>query len=329
MQGPQTLTPQNFRLTAYARQANLFSAGAARPSPAPENCHSLDTRGERLRVEPALHCGSPLAELKPLCQRRLRFVRKLPLRCLQCWARPRIQRLPSTGASSRARSPTLMPASIWCRAHLRWPAPSRLTGIRTPHSAALSLHRARFHAFRFSDRSGQIDALRLSKRSARGVGERQNSASPRDGEPSQATVRLLTRTTAGPPNSQTRAQPLRSPPTLLASAARTVPCCPSAHYAQVAGLFAPRGPLTLARPRACGPFRFAPRPNRRSPATLQILQPCGEPETATHHTASLPKKTSRPVSGVLSTAPAWHEGPAIGYDAPPCASGPMALLSRP
>ena len=104
--------------------------------------------------------------------------------------------------------------------------------------------------------------------------------------------------------------------------------------AKLSALFAPRGPLTLARPRACGPFRFAPRPNERSPASLQILRPCGEPETATNHMAARPKKAGDAVTEpsrvwwlVLRSDLAFVTANRLRYSRC-CVTGPVGLLPR-
>ena len=106
-------------------------------------------------------------------------------------------------------------------------------------------------------------------------------SAPRDGEPLR-----------GCGFAQLRQQESQEPTCRHGPKARRFACC--AHLAGSLrtglGTVPPRGPLTLARPRACGPFRSATRPTSWSPAALQILRPCGEPETATHHTAARPNR---------------------------------------
>ena len=153
---------------------------------------------------------------------------------------------------------------------------------------------------------------------------------PRDGEPAQATVCLVDQDNG-------RTAQLTDPRPDAAFASGT-----ACSLLPVGSLRASRGTIRPVRPADSGassrlrtfPFRSATKQAggaaTRSPAALQILRPCGEPETATNHMASLPRmqvtlSPSRPVSGVLSSAPAWHSGPA---DRNACAGCRLCIPDR-
>ena len=103
----------------------------------------------------------------------------------------------SAGFETRTAIGACAIAGRSCRPYMvqgtyRRPAPGRFSGSRTSHSAALSLHRARVHgSLRSNDfmpvhRPPRLNVFR------RGVRRKElNSASPRDGEPPQAPVRLV------------------------------------------------------------------------------------------------------------------------------------------
>jgi hypothetical protein len=122
----------------------------------------------------------------------------LPLRQLNRWPRLGIRESRSSNVLMRVREGrTLMPARRWCKNHYEGRHRAALLDCRTPHSAALSLHRARIHTAPRANVTLPIHPPPHSNTFRRSV---------RPEEPKLAAARLASLLSAGCRNGTSRTQ---------------------------------------------------------------------------------------------------------------------------